>query len=162
VRPLRDIAFKCMNTTHRLLIKASRGRLGWTVADMPVVRLTTIGRKSGQRRQTLLTSPYRDGTTIVLVASRGGDEQDPTWYLNLRANPTVEVAMGGDGPTATSTPMLARIASPDERARLWPLITAAHPRYAGYQSRTERVIPVVLLTAMYDANGAAYGSPLSN
>jgi deazaflavin-dependent oxidoreductase (nitroreductase family) len=89
----------------------------------------------------MLTSPHQEGETIVVVASRGGDDTHPAWFLNLRDHPEVEVALQGKPPR----PMRARIADSGERARLWPLITADHRNYAQYQERTEREIPVVLL-----------------
>src|SRR3954466_12026794 len=136
-----DFALKTMNAVHRGLIKISGGRVGWQVA-MPVLELTTIGRKSGQPRSVLLTSPHQEGDTWVVVASRGGDDTHPAWFLNLRDNPEVEVSYKG-GPTK---PMHAAIADAGERARLWPLITKDHKNYAGYQTKTDREIPVVLLT----------------
>ena len=107
---------------------------------MPVVKLTTIGRKSGQPRSVMLTSPVQQGDTIVVVASRGGDDTHPAWFLNLRDNPNVEVAMKG-----AKRPYVARVASADERADLWPKVTAEYKNYAGYQTKTEREIPSVLL-----------------
>jgi len=89
----------------------------------------------------MLTSPYQEGSTIVLVASRGGDDRHPAWYLNLRDHPDVSVSVGGK----PAQPMRATTAEPGERARLWPLLTADHRNYAGYQRKTEREIPVVLL-----------------
>jgi deazaflavin-dependent oxidoreductase (nitroreductase family) len=108
---------------------------------MPVLELTTTGRKSGQRRSVMLTSPLQEGATIVVVASRGGDDQHPAWLLNVRADPDVEVAMKGE----PKRPMVARVANAEERARLWPLVTADHKNYAGYQTKTDREIPLVLL-----------------
>ena len=86
-----DLLLKSANAVHRAMIKISGGRLGWTGADMPVLELTTIGRKSGKPRTVMLTSPYQEGTTMAIVASRGGDDQHPAWFLNLRDNPDVEV-----------------------------------------------------------------------
>jgi deazaflavin-dependent oxidoreductase (nitroreductase family) len=136
-----DLTLKTMNAVHRAMLKVSFGRLGWTAQRMPVLELTTTGRKTGQRRTVLLTSPVRDGPALVIVASRGGDDRSPSWFLNLVANPEVEVAVQG----AAAVPMRARVATPDERARLWPRITADHRNYAEYQTRTEREIPLVLL-----------------
>jgi deazaflavin-dependent oxidoreductase (nitroreductase family) len=137
-----DFALKTMNTIHRSILKLSGGRLGWQGAGMPVLELTTIGRKSGQPRPVMLTSPYQEGSTIVIVASRGGDDQHPAWFLNLRDNPDVEVAYKG-GPKQK---MRAHVADAEERARLWPLVTKDHRNYAGYQKKTQREIPLVLLT----------------
>lgn len=136
-----DLVLKTMNTIHRGMLKFSGGRLGWDAANMPVLELTTTGRKSGQSRSVLLTSPVQEGTTYVIVASRGGDDHHPAWFLNLRDNPDVQVATKG-GPRRR---MRARVANSEERARLWPLVIADHTRYAGYQTKTEREIPLVLL-----------------
>jgi deazaflavin-dependent oxidoreductase (nitroreductase family) len=136
-----DFALKMMNAVHRGVLKLSGGRLGWEASSMPVLELTTTGRKSGQRRSVMLTSPYQEGSTIVVVASRGGDDQHPAWFLNLRDDPDVEVTMKGE----PKRRMVARVANAEERARLWPLVTADHKNYAGYQTKTEREIPLVLL-----------------
>jgi deazaflavin-dependent oxidoreductase (nitroreductase family) len=136
-----DFGFKVMNTVHRGLLKISGGRLGWEAQHMPVLELTTTGRKSGRRHSVMLTSPVQEGTTLVVVASRGGGDRSPAWFLNLRDNPEVEVTLKG----AATQRMRARIATPAERARLWPLVVADHHNYAGYQTKTSRQIPLVLL-----------------
>jgi deazaflavin-dependent oxidoreductase (nitroreductase family) len=136
-----DLTLKAMNTIHRGLLKMSGGRVGWQASNMPVIELTTTGRKSGQPRSVMLTSPLQEGTAYVIVASRGGDDHHPAWFLNLRDNPDVEVSVKGE----PKRRMRARIASPEERARLWPRVTADHKNYAGYQTKTEREIPLVLL-----------------
>jgi deazaflavin-dependent oxidoreductase (nitroreductase family) len=89
----------------------------------------------------MLTSPLREGVAYVVVASRGGDDRHPAWFLNLRDEPQVKVAVQG-GPL---TSMLARVATPDERTRMWPQIIARYRNYANYQKRTQREIPLVLL-----------------
>jgi deazaflavin-dependent oxidoreductase (nitroreductase family) len=132
---------KAMNNFHRFMLKVSGGRLGWEVANMSALRLTTTGRRSGNPHSVMLTSPLQDGSTIVVVASRGGDDQHPAWFLNLRSNPEVEVEMKG-GPGQR---MRARVAGPEERASLWPRVVADHRNYAGYQTKTQREIPLVLL-----------------
>jgi deazaflavin-dependent oxidoreductase (nitroreductase family) len=136
-----DLFFRGLNTVHRTVLKISGGRLGWDVANMPVLELTTTGRKSGRPHTVVLTSPVRDGDAIVVVASRGGDPRHPAWFLNLRDNPHVEVAMGRE----PKRPMRARIADPDDRARLWPQVVARYKGYGDYQKRTDREIPLVLL-----------------
>ena len=130
-----------MNTVHRTVQKISGGRFGWDVANMPVLELTTTGRKSGRPRTVVLTSPVRDGDAIVVVASRGGDNHHPAWFLNLRDNPDVDVVLGRE----PKRPMRARIADPSERARLWPQVVARYKGYGDYQTRTDREIPLVLL-----------------
>jgi deazaflavin-dependent oxidoreductase (nitroreductase family) len=136
-----DFALKAMNAVHRSLLKLSGGRVGWNVSNMPVVELTTTGRRSGQPRTVMLTAPVQEGRTLVVVASRGGDDQSPAWFLNLRDNPDVEVALKGE----PKQRMRARIATAEERSRLWPRVTADHKNYAAYQTKTEREIPLVLL-----------------
>jgi deazaflavin-dependent oxidoreductase (nitroreductase family) len=109
---------------------------------MPVLELVTTGRRSGTPRAVMLTAPLREGDAYVVVASRGGDDQHPAWFLNLRDDPKVQVSVKG-GPL---TPMTASIASPEERARMWPQIADRYRNYAGYQKRTTREIPLVLLS----------------
>ena len=132
---------KAMNGVHRGLLRLSGGRLGWTAAAMPVLELPTTGRRSGRSRSVMLTSPYREGERIVIVASKGGEDTHPAWFLNLRENPHVVVSMKG----APGVPMLARVTSREERERLWPIVAEKYANYAGYQAKTDREIPLVLL-----------------
>lgn len=136
-----DAALKTMNLVHRAILKVSFGKVGWNASNMPVLELTTTGRKSGQRRAVMLTSPLQEGKTMVVVASRGGDDTNPPWFLNLVADPSVRVSLGGK----PAVRMHARVASSEERARMWPLVVADHKNYADYQTKTEREIPLVLL-----------------
>ena len=136
-----DLVLKAMNATHRIVLKLSGNRVGASFAGMPSLELTTIGRKSGQPRAVMLTSPLQEGDTYVVVASRGGDDTHPAWLLNLRDNPAVDVRVVG-GPKRA---MRARIATTEERARMWPIIADKYRNYAGYQKRTDREIPLVLL-----------------
>jgi deazaflavin-dependent oxidoreductase (nitroreductase family) len=136
-----DFQLKTMNAIHRGVLKISGGRLGWRAGRMPVVELTTTGRKSGQPRTVMLTSPIQEGSTIVIVASRGGDDHHPAWFLNLRDHPDVQVSTGGQ----SKQTMHARVATADERAALWPRVTATYKGYANYQTKTDREIPLVLL-----------------
>ncbi len=131
-----------MNGIHRLWQRLSFGRAGWNISGMPVIELTTTGRKSGVKRSTMLTSPVQVNDSYVVVASRGGSDEHPAWFLNLRDDARVEVVIEG-GPRHDR---LAHVANPEERAILWPQITAKYPNYAGYQKKTQREIPLVLLT----------------
>src|SRR6185436_9918527 len=117
-----DLGFKAMNAIHHLLLKVSGGRAGWTAMDMPVLELTTKGRKSGQSRSVMLTSTVQEGSALVVVASRGGDARSPDWFHNLQANPDVEVSLQGK----PRQRMRARVATAAERERLWPRVTADH------------------------------------
>jgi deazaflavin-dependent oxidoreductase (nitroreductase family) len=136
-----DLALKTMNAVHRAILTISGGRAGWSALKMPVLELTTTGRRTGRRHAVMLTSPLQEGSTWVVVASRGGDDKPPAWLLNLQAHPDVEVARRGE----PKEWMRARVATVEERARLWPLVVADHKNYAGYQTRTTREIPLVLL-----------------
>lgn len=136
-----DFALKSMNAIHRMLLRLSGGRIGREAWGMPVLELITTGRRSGVPRAVMLTSPLRDGAAYVVVASRGGDDHHPAWFLNLRDNPHVRVAVQGAPPVR----MLASVATPAERERMWPQVVARFPNYGGYQRRTGREIPLVLL-----------------
>jgi deazaflavin-dependent oxidoreductase (nitroreductase family) len=136
-----DGMLKTMNTIHRGLLKISGGKVGWTAAKMPVLKLTTVGRKSGEKRTVILTSPYQDGDNFLVVASKGGEPTHPAWFLNLRDEPSVEVELKG----AAAAPMTARILSAEERETLWSTVTEKYANYAGYQEKTDREIPLVML-----------------
>ncbi len=107
---------------------------------MPVLLLTTTGRRSGKARTTPLTF-FRDGADLVVIASNGGADRPPDWSLNLRQNPRAVVKIGTDELTVQ-----ARTASTEERERLWVGITATYSGYARYQKKTARQIPVLILT----------------
>ena len=128
-----------MNGVHRMLLTLSGGRLGWTIGTMQTVELRTLGRSSGLPRSTMLTAPIHEGERYVLVASKGGDDRHPFWYLNLVAQPEVDLTIRG-----VTRPFRARTASSAEKAALWPRIVAAYPGYGAYQERTLRDIPVVI------------------
>jgi deazaflavin-dependent oxidoreductase (nitroreductase family) len=134
-----DVGAKVMNQAHRLIWKLSGGRLLSSPFGMPAVELHTIGRKSGQRRTVILTTPVHDDSRVVLIASKGGDDRHPDWYRNLTANPEVEITV--DGKTA---PYRARTATAAEKTQLWPDVVKAYKGYDGYQRKTDRDIPVVI------------------
>lgn len=136
-----DFSMRAMNGIHRFAMAVTGGRFGWNLMGMPVIELTTVGRKSGQPRSTMLTAPLVLGDDYVVVASRGGDDVHPAWFLNLRDNPHVEAVIEG----RPKEPRLARIPSDAERADLWQRIIAKHRNYAQYQTKTSRQIPLVIL-----------------
>lgn len=138
---VKDEIAKVVNTVHRSLFTATKGRVGGRIMGMPALVLTTTGRKSGQSRQSMLTAPIVEDGRIVLVASYGGDDREPSWARNLRANPEVDVTMDGG-----TTAMRARVATSAERAELWPRVASAYKGYADYQTKTTREIPLVILT----------------
>jgi deazaflavin-dependent oxidoreductase (nitroreductase family) len=136
-----DRAFKLLNRVHGFALRATRGRIGWTgIGKMPCIELTTTGRKTGERRTVILTVPVVDGETLVIVASRFGDDAHPAWFLNVQADPSVEVS-SKEG----RRPMRARIPAGEERAALWERVVRDHANYASYQEKTEREIPLVVL-----------------
>ena len=111
-------------------------------ADTPTLLLTTTGRKSGKQ----LTAPLIygvDGSNYVVVASKGGAPEHPSWYLNLQTQPDVEVQV-----VEKKTRAVARTATGAERQRLWETMTAIYPPYPSYQRKTNREIPVVVLEPM--------------
>ena len=129
-----------MTGLHKAVFRATNGRVANRGFGMPVVILATTGRKTGKRRETMLTSPVQDGDRVVLVASYGGDDRHPTWFLNLRDKPEVELTMDGK-----TRPMQARVATSEDKAELWPRVVEAYKGYGQYQKRTERDIPLVIL-----------------
>ncbi len=122
---------------HRYLESAGQNGHDWR--GYPTLLLTTRGRKSGLLRRTALIYGV-DGDHVIIVASVGGADRHPSWYLNLSENPEVEVQINDDRFTA-----LAHTASPEEKAKLWPLMVKVYPPYESYQAKTQRVIPVVVL-----------------
>ena len=141
--PPGTLRAKIANTAGSLnakVYKLSGGRLGGKMDNLPVLLLEHVGRKSGQLR----TSPLlylQDGDDLVIVASRGGSDATPAWWLNLQAQPhaTVQIKKG-------RRKVVAREATPEERERLWPLLVAGYRHYAVYQQRTERQIQVIILS----------------
>lgn len=138
----RDPAAKVVNLLHRSLFTATRGKLGGKVMGMEAVVLTTTGRKSGEKRQTMLTAPITEGDKVFLVASWGGGPKHPMWFLNLQADPNVTITRNG---TDTKN-YVGRILSHEEKEVIWPRITESYKGYAGYQEKTDRDIPVIEFT----------------
>jgi deazaflavin-dependent oxidoreductase (nitroreductase family) len=124
---------------HTAVYKVSHGHIGGTAYGAPVVLIESVGRKSGKRRtHPLICQP--DGDNLVVIASKGGVDKHPAWYLNLKANPETTAWWKGE-----KRSVRARDATDEERARLWPMMVEAYPQYEDYQRRTERQIPVVVL-----------------
>ncbi|MDE3222453.1 MAG: nitroreductase family deazaflavin-dependent oxidoreductase [Acidobacteriota bacterium] len=136
---LVDAGFRSLNVLHRAVVRASGGRLGSRALGMEIVELTTTGRRSGQPHRTMLTVPLVLGEQLVLVASKGGDDRDPDWYVNLLTQPEVDVLWRGVRYEMRATP-----ASEEQRAAWWPRVVAVYRPYASYQRRTTRPIPLVV------------------
>lgn len=120
--------------------ESSGGTRGTAMRGMPVIILTSAGAKSGKLRKTPLMRVEHEGEYAV-VASQGGAPEHPQWYHNLVANPEVELQ---DGPVKQA--MVAREVTGDEHALWWHRAVAAYPDYADYQVKTERIIPVFVLS----------------
>jgi F420H(2)-dependent quinone reductase len=140
---LRKLLFrtllKSLGGLHKLLYRASGGRIGGRIWGLPILLLTTTGRKSGKARTNPLCF-LRRGDDLVVVASNGGMDWFPSWWLNLLQEPRAAVQIGH-----IRRPVHARKAAPEERARLWAELTATAPGYLRYQQRTRREIPLVIL-----------------
>jgi deazaflavin-dependent oxidoreductase (nitroreductase family) len=125
---------------HVRRYRETDGEVGYVWNGVPTLLLTTTGRLSGEPRTSALIYG-RDGDDYLVIASTGGSPKHPSWYLNLTANPQAEIQV-----RAEHIPVVARSASEDEKPRLWRIMTDSWPNYDVYQTRTERVIPLVVLS----------------
>ena len=125
---------------HVRRYQETNGEVGYIWNGVPTLLLTTTGRKSGKSWTTPLIHG-RDGDDYLVVASMGGAPQHPNWYRNLEAHPSARIQVRDQHIDVT-----ARTAGEDEKARLWKIMTDQWPNYDVYQSRTDRVIPVVVLS----------------
>jgi deazaflavin-dependent oxidoreductase (nitroreductase family) len=140
---LVELVFGPLLTVHQWLYEHSDGRIGATLGGRPMLLLRTVGRRSGQPRTAALLY-VRDGDAYVVIASKGGSPRHPGWFHNLTAQPDVEIQVGRE-----RIPVHARVAEGQERSRLWARADEVNQgQYAVYQSRTRRVIPVVVLEPM--------------
>jgi len=137
---LTTTATKLITRTHIALYRKTGGKLGGRYRGSPVLLLTTTGRRSGQPR-TMPLLYIDDGDRKVVAASYLGAEHHPAWYHNLLAQPEVTVQAG-----SAVQPMRAEVADPAERARLWSPLVKMYPTYDDYQAKTERQIPIIVLT----------------
>ena len=137
---VRRSAIKVVSRAHRDVYRLSGGRVLGRVADMPVLLLTTTGRRTGRQTTTPLTY-FETGDDIVVVGSNGGEDTPPSWWRNLHKHPSATITRGKRSEAVT-----ARAATEAEHECLWPMITGIHPGYARYASRTSRPIPLVVLS----------------
>jgi F420H(2)-dependent quinone reductase len=125
---------------HAAVYRATRGLIGHHFPGAPpTLLLDHVGAKSGARRTTPLVY-FDDGRNVVIVASKGGHPKHPAWFHNLRAHPDITVQIGSQ-----RRAVHARVATADEHARLWPVAVQTYGGYRGYQERTDREIPLVIL-----------------
>lgn len=131
---------KVMSHVNTWIYRTSGGRLGakW-MYGCPILLLTTVGRKSGEKRTTPLLF-LEDGERVLLVGSQGGMSKDPLWVKNLDSNPDVDIEIG-----SKKRALRARRGTAEEKAHYWPTLCKMYPDYADYQARTIRDIPVILL-----------------
>jgi F420H(2)-dependent quinone reductase len=126
---------------HTFIYRASGGLIGHRVPGAPpTLLLEHVGAKSGQKRISPLTYTLGDGDDLVLVASKGGYPKNPAWFHNLKANPDTVVQVGRE-----KRSVHARVATSEEREKLWPRVVENYSGYADYQKRTDREIPLVIL-----------------
>jgi deazaflavin-dependent oxidoreductase (nitroreductase family) len=131
---------KIVTSVHTFLYRQSGGSVGGTLLGMPLLLLTTTGRKTGRRFTTPLTYlPNGDG--YIIIASNGGSDRHPLWLLNLQAKPEVEIQVKRKEMIST-----ARVATADEAKNIWPRVDAAYSQYANYRAKTTREIPLVILS----------------
>jgi deazaflavin-dependent oxidoreductase (nitroreductase family) len=136
---MANLGFRILGGMHKRVYRLTGGKVGGRIGKLPVLLLTTIGRKSGRpRTQPLAYTRVGDGYAVI--ASKGGAAQHPLWYLNLRANPLAEVTVGRD-----TRKVRARDAEGEERERLWCALADLYPGYDRYAQKTSRRIPVVVL-----------------
>ncbi|NCF20256.1 MAG: nitroreductase family deazaflavin-dependent oxidoreductase [Haliea sp.] len=147
-RHLRARVLKAVFKAHAQLYEASDGRIGKWIGIMapgrPTLLLSVTGRKSGLVRTTPLVY-FEDGDNYVIVGSDGAARRDPQWWKNLQQNPQATIRVGRD-----KFPVKASLATGDERDRLWQIGTDILPAWAEYQTQTERLLPVVVLTPTSD------------
>lgn len=136
---MRDATAKHLSTLHTFLYRLTRGRIGHRLVNNDMLLLTTTGRRTGDKHTVPLLF-LRDADDLVVIASWGGRDRHPEWYLNLVSNPTAVVQIEGEHLVVT-----ASTAGPERRAGLWQRVLAAYDGYQVYQSRTDREIPIVIL-----------------
>jgi len=140
---LLKMILKPASLMNTWVYRMSGGKIGGTAAGAPVVLLITTGRKSGKPRTAPLLY-LEDNGNIIVVASQGGMSTNPLWFRNLEANPEAEIEIGKE-----RRKMRARRATEEEKAALWPKLTAMYGSFDLYQARTERNIPVVILSPVH-------------
>jgi len=135
-----NLIFKVTGRIHNELYRRTGGKVGGKMRNAPVLLLTTTGRKTGQPRTNPLLYTDAGDNAYMVIASKGGADEDPFWYLNLKANPLAEVTIGRE-----TKRVRARDAEGEERERLWRALADLNPGYDGYAKKTSRRIPVVVL-----------------
>ena len=131
-----------MFKAHAAIYELSDGRIGASSAGLPMLLLSVTGRKSGETRATALVY-FQDGDGYVVVGSDGAAKRDPQWWKNLQVDPTGAIRVGRE-----KLEVKATLATGAERERLWEIGKTVNPMWSKYQARTERELPVVVLTPL--------------
>ena len=137
------LSLKVLSRVHILLYRGSGGLIGNRLAGMPILMLTTTGRKTGKRR-TVPLGYLPDGPNYVLIGSNAGQDRDPDWILNLRSKPQASIQI-----RRAHTPVVAEQANSAERSRLWANLIARAPVYDTYRRKTPREIPMMVLRPQF-------------
>jgi len=135
-----DWAVRNLGRLNVPLYRLSHGRIGGRMAGVPVLLLTTTGRRSGEPRTAPVLYSRTEEGALVVIGSNAGNDRTPAWALNLAANPEAEVEVGAD-----RTGVRARIADGDERDRLWRRMSERYPGFDDYRERTAREIKLFVL-----------------
>jgi deazaflavin-dependent oxidoreductase (nitroreductase family) len=133
-----------ITAVHEFWYRMTDGLIGGSFMGTPMLLLTTTGRKTGKRHTTPLVY-LEDGDDIIVIASNGGSDRDPQWWLNLVARPEASIQVG-----RRREDVRAEAAAVDERTRLWEKISSRYGQYEQYRRRTTREIPVVRLRPRRD------------
>jgi deazaflavin-dependent oxidoreductase (nitroreductase family) len=137
---MANLGFRILGGIHARVYRATGGKVGGRAGKVPVLLLTTTGRKSGRPRTSPLLYTRAGDSGYMVIASKGGAPQHPLWYRNLQANPLAEVTVG-----RRTQQVRARDAQGEERERLWRALADLYPGYDRYARKTTRTIPVVVL-----------------
>ena len=137
---LKPNTIRRIGRIHAWLWRLSGGRLGDGFGRAPFMMLTTIGRKTKKRRTTPVLY-LEDGNDLIVVGSFGGNDQSPSWLLNLGSCPEAEILLKGKRSRRIAHPV-----TPEEKQRLWSRLVNLYPTFAVYQQRTQREIPLLRLT----------------
>jgi len=141
MKRLKPRTIRLMGRLHASLWRLTRGRFVDGIGAAPFLLLTTKGRKTGRLRTTPVLY-LEDGSDLIVVASFGGNDMHPAWYLNLRECPEAEVVIGGERRRA-----IARVITSEEKKFIWERLVNLYPQFDAYQRRTRREIPLLRLTA---------------
>ena len=137
---LKPCTIRLIGRLHAWLSRLAGGKLAHAFGGAPFIMLTTKGRRTGRSRTTPVLY-LQDGPDLIVVASFGGNDMHPAWYLNLEECPEAEILINGE-----RRRVVARRVSPEEKNVIWPRLVEMYPNFAVYQQRTNREIPLLKLS----------------